>query len=579
MVDAVAQQKPWWDSSATSSHLVNDQLYTKPVIDSLAEVLSQSTRSRLVYQQISLTTQLILKTCRQPDQRKILMEAGVLDLLTEKMVAIAALDDPSPESEPRFLHSHGSNTPPALHLSDMLEAIAAIIKDSHYNSARFLYSQSVQNLFGWPKGGNASGSDPYSHSTQQATWDTLIPRLQTLQSKSDPYTRSWPALGSYSSTSNEGFARLPSMEPVQQPVSRNVITDESETPLFTWLMFVARRGQGRERLAACYLLALLKKFGERWSLNDPSKNTRERHFSYLVIPLVVKMIEDSNPTCEFAKKMNAAGPSEKEDIRFILERSPLVLAELVAGNKALQNAAVDARVLQVLVQILKKSFDPITSSSKPLWQPKSSAPAVKDPMIDPASSTLGQAGISADVLHAFRYRESTLLALAAIADSQDGLRKLIIEMGAATHIIESLVPYRSVANEASSSSPSNSITTVKDGSPEPVLVAACKVSRSLSRSVSVLRTSLIDHGIARPCFDLLTHPSVNVQIAATEVITNLVLEVSPMRTVSFNSHPSFLHQVLITCCYRKSLRPALSKLYVNIAALPTLTFAMAVSGP
>jgi hypothetical protein len=31
---------------------------------------------------------------------------------------------------------------------------------------------------------------------------------------------------------------------------------------------------------------------------------------------------------------------------------------------------------------------------------------------------------------------------------------------------------------------------------------------------------------------LLTHPSVKVQIAATEVITNLVLEVSPMRTVS-----------------------------------------------
>ena len=52
----------------------------------------------------------------------------------------------------------------------------------------------------------------------------------------------------------------------------------------------------------------------------------------------------------------------------------------------------------------------------------------------------------------------------------------------------------------------------------------------------MLRTSLIDHGIANPVFDLLTHQSVKVQIAATEVITNLVLEVSPMRTVSAQSY-------------------------------------------
>jgi hypothetical protein len=64
-----------------------------------------------------------------------------------------------------------------------------------------------------------------------------------------------------------------------------------------------------------------------------------------------------------------------------------------------------------------------------------------------------------------------------------------------------------------------------------VLIAACKVTRSLSRSVSVLRTSLIDHGVAQPVYELLKHPSVEVQIAATEVITNLVLEMSPMRPV------------------------------------------------
>jgi uncharacterized membrane protein YgcG len=100
---------------------------------------------------------------------------------------------------------------------------------------------------------------------------------------------------------------------------------------------------------------------------------------------------------------------------------------------------------------------------------------------------------------------------------------MVIEMGAATHIIEALVPYRESNEQGASSS-------AKDGNPDSVLIAACKVTRSLSRSVSVLRTSLIDHGVAQPIFELLTHPNVKVQIAATEVITNLVLDVSPMRT-------------------------------------------------
>jgi hypothetical protein len=98
-------------------------------------------------------------------------------------------------------------------------------------------------------------------------------------------------------------------------------------------------------------------------------------------------------------------------------------------------------------------------------------------------------------------------------------------MGAATHIIEALVPYTESNDQDTSSS-------AKDGNPDSVLIAACKVTRSLSRSVSVLRTSLIDHGVAQPTFELLTHQNVKVQIAATKVITNLVLDVSPMRTVS-----------------------------------------------
>ncbi|KAF1844702.1 ARM repeat-containing protein [Cucurbitaria berberidis CBS 394.84] len=521
IVDAVAQEKPWVDMSDTSSRsslafAVNEQIYTKQVIESLAEILAQVAGTTRVNQQIESTVRLIMKTCREDCQKKLLVDAGILDLLAEKLAAVAATDDSLPDTK----QSTHDKLPSAC-MPDILEAISAIIKDSHFYTARFLYSQPIQQLFGWPKERSAA-YDGHSSSSQSNTWDKLIPRVQTMASKSDPYTKSWPALGAYNPAVGESNTRLPSMESLQQTSSRSVITDESESPLFIWLMYVARRGEGRERLAACWLLALLKKFGERWPLNDPSKTTRERHFSYLIVPLVVKMIEDSSPTSEQAKRANNLSPTARDEMRFVLERSPLVLAELIGGNKPLQSAAVDARILPTLVQILKKSFDIPATSSKPLWQPRSSH-EVKDTTIDPASSTLGRPGLSADVLHAFKYRESVLLALAAIAGDQDGYRKLVIEMGAATQIIEALVPYTE-SNEPGAPS------TIKDGNPDTVLIAACKVTRSLSRSVSVLRTSLIDHGVAQPVFDLLTHPSVKVQIAATEVITNLVLEVSPMRT-------------------------------------------------
>ncbi|KAF2033462.1 ARM repeat-containing protein [Setomelanomma holmii] len=524
IVDAVAQEKPWVDMSETSSRstlafALREQLYVRPVIESLAEILSQPAGTMKANLQISLAVQLIMKTCQEENQKRMMVEYGNLDLLAGQLAAIAAADESTqdPDAKPAT-----RDQLPRPCLSDVLEAIAAIIKDSHFYAARFLYSQPIQQLFGWPKDRATASYDGYG-GTSQSSWDKLIPRVQTMTSKSDSYTKSWPALGSYTAANVENYGRLPSVESLQQPTGRGIITDESESPLFVWLMYVARRGEGRERLSACWLLALLKKFGERWPLNDPSKTTRERHFSYLIIPLVVKMIEESSPTSDHAKKAYAAGPAAKEEMRTVLERSPLVLAELVSSNKALQSAAVDARIMPTLVQILKRSFDTVTTNTKPLWQPKSSSYEVKDPMVDPASSTLGRSGLSADVLHAFKYRESVLLALAALAGDQDGLRKLVIEMGAATHIIEAMVPY-SENNE-----PGAAPTSAKDGNPEPVLIAACKVTRSLSRSVSVLRTSLIDHGVAQPVYELLMHPSVKVQIAATEVITNLVLEMSPMR--------------------------------------------------
>ncbi|RAL61626.1 hypothetical protein DID88_009663 [Monilinia fructigena] len=65
--------------------------------------------------------------------------------------------------------------------------------------------------------------------------------------------------------------------------------------------------------------------------------------------------------------------------------------------------------------------------------------------------------------------------------------------------------------------------------PVGVLIAACTATRALARSVCILRTTLIDNGVVTPIFPLLSHADVEVQIAATAAVCNLVTNVAPMR--------------------------------------------------
>jgi hypothetical protein len=518
IADAVAQEKPWSESGkalapgASLCNLFCEYIYTKPVLESLVQIFQQSSRLLVVQQEISLAAKLIAKTCQEDGQKTLLLETGILDQLALRLAAMATVDA-------RMLRVDNEDLSdwelPVAYLPDLTEAISAIIKGSNYNTARFLYSEPMLRLFGSTKdAAKLPYDDDISISQRPIPWERLIPRLHTMQNKTDPLNVSFPALGGADTPLVTG---------------RGVVTEESETPLFIWLMYVARRSEGKTRLSACGLLALLKKFPDKWSVNNPSKTTRERYFAYLVIPLVVKMIEEANPASDHAKKQQSLSPQAREENRFVLERSPIVLADLVAGNKTLQTAAVDAKVLNSLLQILKRSFDPVTTSPKQLWSPGSPSSQFVDPSLDRPSSTLGPPGLSIDLLHAFRYRASALLALAAMTDMQDGLRKVVIDMGVVPHVIESLIPYPAATNDSSSTPSPGS----KTGNPNPVLIAACHFTRSLSRSVAALRTSLIDHGVAQPTLNLLKHPDLKVRIAATEVLTNLLLEFSAMRTVSW----------------------------------------------
>jgi hypothetical protein len=245
IADAVAQEKPGLDANRRSLAVIfRDHIYTHSVVDDIADILVQMAGPSKTNQQILLAIQLLAKTCVEDAHKKLIVDAGILDMLASKLASVAVADEWIPQ--PDSTQTQRENVP-ARFLSDIMEAIAVVVKGSHFYTARFLYSHPIQQLFGWPKERTSTVYD-VPDTSAHSSWDKLIPRVQTMTSKTDPYTKSWPALGSYTAVSGESYARLPSMESL---TSRSIITDESESPLFIWLMYMARRGEGAERLSAC----------------------------------------------------------------------------------------------------------------------------------------------------------------------------------------------------------------------------------------------------------------------------------------------------------------------------------------
>lgn len=104
--------------------------------------------------------------------------------------------------------------------------------------------------------------------------------------------------------------------------------------------------------------------------------------------------------------------------------------------------------------------------------------------------------------------ESTLLAIAAVSSLTEECRRQVIAMKLLPSIVACL---------------ENPNVLIRN--------AACKSSRSLSRSVKNLRTSLMDAGIAQPLFNLLFDNDIQVQITASATLCNIVLDFSPMKKI------------------------------------------------
>lgn len=478
---------------------------------------------RTTQEQIGLAAELISKTCREDEYRNFLVKAGALDLLAAHFAAhVSASSLVSPVIEVSAIASF----PPAPSKSNFLHivsAIASIIANSNYRAARFVYSQPIVAIF--PSAKQISSFEKYgfmiqprpsvSYSTQSIpAYEYLLPQLQVAQTKESNFSKAFPALGSL--TAPGDGARISSFADPNLQSSKHVTGQEYETAIYAWCIRMAREHRDGERLVFVELLTELVKFAESNPIDNRSeyiKESQRRLLAVLIVPLLSKMIDDGE----------TGGRSERAT------KAMRLMAALLEYDAILQNAAADSGIIRRVCQVLKKSFDVVIGEQPKRWSPIPTSPDEMDSLEGvERADVLGNPGVSQEVHLLLKSRECSLLALAAIAHKEDPHRKTIIESGAVACIADSLIPYERDDEETARG---NISTGAKDGNPVPVLIAACNAARAMSRSVSVLRTSMMDYGIAKPIYGLLKHPVIDVQIATTDVLCNLLLQFSPMREV------------------------------------------------
>ena len=507
-----------------------EALYTDIHLTSLAQILDQSPISLIAEQQISLAAALVTKTCHEETHRKTLALCGVLEALSRRLSSFVVATSVSTTLLRKDNASAAGCISPATtrsRLAPILQSIGTVITGSKQRASQFAHSPAFVEVFLKAENETSTGSLSNSRSVLREVSDQHLPPIWAMS-----YRDSLAPVPGFPLLSSSGNRARPcngfSSALQVTPTDRFSITEEDELPLVTWLVQVVRAEAGVIRLMASWVLVLLYRFGF-------THRQRDAEFALLIVPMLVRMLDNDYRLAQGEHPSYDNNALDRPDW-VIKEHTPSVLAMLVSDSLEFQKAAVDAGAIKKLSHLLKQSYDPVLgSSSVSMWSPTPASCGSAAPRDSPSASRLGSGGLSPIAHHVVQMRESVLIALAAMATTKDEYRKSIIDNGVVPFVIESLKLHSktSPAGGVESGVPAGKASVT--GNPTKVLLAACGTSRALSRSVSTLRTSLIDAGLATPLYVLLRHEIVEVQIAATAVICNLVLEFSPMREVSYST--------------------------------------------
>lgn len=487
----------------------------------------------------------------------MLAQAGVLDALAVRLASFVVATGCSlnPGTGVGSGPGHVGDIPPANSRSRMapvLQAITAVIQHSRARAIQFLSAQAFANVFQKPD--TDAGS---SYERKAAVWnasnafssrqappnliENLLPPMPNSHFRSSLVPQSnFPPLGALGPSGKQSQTSKSFSSAIEVIQSQGLeFIEEEESPLIAWLLHIARIENEVTGLMAAWTLAILYRHGL-------TKRGREATFALLLVPLLTRMLDkDLKISSDASSPHDTSFLTSPENA--IEEQAPLVLAMLAANSLEVQKAAADAGAIKKLSQLLKESYDEIIpNSTASLWAPDPSTSAQTE--MREEGSRLGHNGISTAAYHVMRLRESVLVALAAIASDKDEYRKTIIDQGVIPFVIRTLKSGDANSPPVPQTIPQTGSTLesrkVPAGNHKDAILAACGAARALSRSVSTLRTSLMDAGLAAPLFVLLRCQDIELQIAATAVVVNLVLSFSPMREVRILPLLVFFENVL-----------------------------------
>ncbi|KAI5862321.1 ARM repeat-containing protein [Durotheca rogersii] len=511
-------------SSPITSSFLADILFTSPTLESIYQILTPKASNPDSEAQISIVAHLIKSLCREERYQAALVSSRILDALATRLASFVVANGqvlPGADIISRLEGLEDYMPEPATSTSSLdgvLGAIAAIIGDSPYRTCKLLYSPSILAVFPIvdtdptkstksPSGPvELPGIGPTKHIDFEPV-DLLLPYMLA-QSRGHPDHASFPSYGTVreNATPNGRPASkfqsaAASRTPSEDAFAPNNDTDfeKVESPLIPWLITLVRSRSGNEVLMATSILTSLFKAGF-------SYKTREASLGLLVVPVLLSILNEVETKMRGVDYSNC--DRDTASMLNIIEEAPAILARLITDSEPLQKAAFDCGAVRTVCKLLKDSYDvPPPLAKSWTWSTHNKSPG--SPSRLPPECRLGEEGEHRYLVHRVKVRESTLRAIGALATFKDEYRKAIVDQEAIHYIVESVAQ--------------------NPGNPIPVVIAACYAVRTLSRSVNILRTALVDHAVSMPLFELLRHHDIEVQVAATAAVCNLVMDFSPMR--------------------------------------------------
>jgi hypothetical protein len=545
---SIAESSSLASQATPTLNRLADLLFTPLCLGAFHSILAAESRHRVAVDQRNLVASLISLLCHAEDHRNDLANYGILDDLAAMLASFVVARGEVVPAATQIGQSDGLDdmipgpAPPGTNMTAVLAAVSAIIADSRFRSYLLVCSPAIMAVFP-----NAE-FEPATKAKQKVrvtlafnnlgsimtpplgALDYFLPIVPAVQPKPTPQATQFPPLG-FTPTRDTPATNVDARSSYKfsfwdtaSATSGEAEADE-ESPFIGWLIHLVRSAtHSLERVMAASVLASL--FKARFAGAE-----KESMIATLVVPVLCRLLKHHSPLSDL--------PAQDEP-RMILERTPAVLARLIAGSELVQKAAYECKALKTAAQLLVESYNlPMQQTRQEPWSPtpRQSGEAVEHEV----ESRLGEPGHLPDIAHKLTLRESSLRLVAAMLSFKEDYRKAFIEQDVVGYVVESLQPYPSKPNtgkervkqeKAVDDVPPPSEPSPFGNNPDSVLIAACHVIRLLGRSVSILRTSLGDHGAAIPLFRLLKHPDTEVQVAACGAVCNLVLEYSPLRDVS-----------------------------------------------